>query len=113
MEERDAMSADWSIVPLTEETSTWKLFNDNFSKEKWEIQYENLAMAEVIGQGAFGVVRRAKISRKKLQPSTLRYLDKTIHRNDRYSDSENDDVETVAVKMLKGIKLASLAKYNL
>jgi len=105
MEERDVMMAgDWSIVPLTEETSTWKLFNDNFSKERWEIQYEHLIMAEVIGQGAFGVVRRAKIPRKKLQPSTLKFLDKSgqrnyIHRSD--ADKEGE-METVAVKMLKG-----------
>lgn len=100
MEERDALSADWSIVPLTEETSTWKLFDDNFPKDKWEIVSENLIMGEVIGQGAFGVVRRAKIPRRKLQVSTLKYLDKASPRMD--ADRADADMETVAVKMLKG-----------
>ncbi|OXA50319.1 Proto-oncogene tyrosine-protein kinase receptor Ret [Folsomia candida] len=99
MEERDALSADWSIVPLTEETSTWKLFDDNFPKDKWEIVSENLIMGEVIGQGAFGVVRRAKIPRRKLQVSTLKYLDKASPRMD--ADRADADMETVAVKMLK------------
>lgn len=109
MEEHDALSADWSIVPLTEEASTWKLFDDNFPKEKWEVVSENLIMGEVIGQGAFGVVRRAKIPRKKLQPSTLKYLDK----NSLYFDGEKNeaDFETVAVKMLKGNNLCELQRH--
>jgi hypothetical protein len=99
MEERDALSGgDWSIVPLNEATSTWKLFDDSFPKDKWEILSENLIMGDVIGQGAFGVVRRAKIHRNKLQASTLKYLNKN---DDERGDLDN--IETVAVKMLKGI----------
>jgi hypothetical protein len=55
-------------------------------------------MGDVIGQGAFGVVRRAKIHRNKLKASTLKYLNKN---DDERGDMDN--IETVAVKMLKGI----------
>lgn len=103
MEDRDA-SGDWSIVPLNDETYTWKLFDDNFPKEKWQIVSENLIMGEVIGQGAFGVVRRAKISRKKLQSTTLKYLDKASASSPYLERCSDSDMETVAVKMLKGKK---------
>jgi hypothetical protein len=97
MDERDAMSADWSIVPLNEDSPSTKLYND-FPKEKWEISYDNLQMGEVIGQGAFGVVRRAKMARNKLQQVAQKY---SIKFGESNVDSEG--METVAVKMLKGI----------
>ena len=98
MDERDAMSADWSIVPLTEDSPSVKLFHD-FPKEKWEISYENLIMGEVIGQGAFGVVRRAKMARNKLQAVAQKY---SVHFGE--SNVDADGMQTVAVKMLKGKK---------
>jgi len=103
MEERDEMGPDWSIVPLTEDPSNWKLFDENFPKEKWEIAWDQMTMGEVIGQGAFGVVRRAKIQRKKLEAKLkFRGEDETWFNSADRNVDEDPDMETVAVKMVKG-----------
>jgi len=96
MDERDH-SADWSIVPLNEDSPSIKLFND-VPKEKWEISYDNLIMGEVIGQGAFGVVRRAKLARSKILIAAGKYASQFGETN-----VDEDGMETVAVKMLKGM----------
>lgn len=104
MEERDETGADWSIVPLTDDSSNWKLFDENFPKEKWEISWDELTMAEVIGQGAFGVVRRAKLHKKRLEAKLkFRGEDETwFNSADRNVDEADPEMETVAVKMVKG-----------
>lgn len=104
MEERDEMGADWSIVPLTDDSSKWKLFDENFPKEKWEISWDDLTMGEVIGQGAFGVVRRAKIQTHKLETKLkFRGEDEIWFKSaDRSVDKNEPGMETVAVKMVKG-----------
>ncbi|CAL8089018.1 unnamed protein product [Orchesella dallaii] len=102
MEERDEMGPDWSIVPLTEDPSNWKLFDENFPKEKWEIAWDQMTMGEVIGQGAFGVVRRAKIQKKKLEAKLkFRGEDETWFNSADRNVDEDPEMDTVAVKMVK------------
>jgi len=104
MEERDPIDPDWSIVPMTEEPYSLKLFDENFPKEKWEIAYDTLQMAEVVGQGAFGVVRRARICKRHLKSRNPTGPMDSKDPNECITKlhSGDSDMETVAVKMLKG-----------
>ncbi|CAG7832198.1 unnamed protein product [Allacma fusca] len=102
MEERDAMTNEWSIVPLNEEYCPFKLLDENFPKEKWDIGFQNLQIGDIIGQGAFGVVRKAKMPRKKYVELQHKHKKLGAH---LITTNVDDDIsfETVAVKMLKAV----------
>lgn len=110
IDQRDAFSDQWSIVSLTEEyNSTWKVLEENFPREKWDIGLEDLAIGDVIGQGAFGIVKKAKLGRRKYTELLNRHKKSEAAVGNMSTLVEttgleiNDkEIETVAVKMLKG-----------
>ena len=110
IDQRDAFSDQWSIVSLTEEyNSTWKVLEENFPRDKWDIGLEDLAIGDVIGQGAFGIVKKAKLGRRKYTELLNRHKKSEAAVENRSTVVEttefeiNDkEIENVAVKMLKG-----------
>ena len=43
----------------------WKVLEEDFPREKWIIGLEDLTIGDVIGQGAFGLVKKAKLVGRK------------------------------------------------
>ena len=43
MEERDGVDHEWSIVPLNDDYSPWKVLDENLPRESWDVGYENLS----------------------------------------------------------------------
>ena len=111
IEQRDAFADEWSIVSMTGELSnTWKALEENFPRDKWDVGLEDLTIGEILGQGAFGIVRKAEMGRRK-------YLELVNRRKNNYEKKSKckevvactnvGATETVAVKMLKGKHVAS------
>ena len=113
MDQQDAFSDQWSIVSLTEEyNSTWKVLEEHFPREKWIIGLEDLTIGDVIGQGAFGLVKKAKLGRRKYFELLNRHekLETAVNPATVVTTSFLTDgqTETVAVNTLKGIALSPL-----
>ena len=107
MDQRDA-AVDSSVVTLAADPSSmWTVLEENsFPKDKWHIDFQDLMIGDIIGQGAFGIVRKAKIRSDKYLELLKRHNKKTLDTHYQICSTElrNDEteLETVALKMLRG-----------
>ena len=92
-------------------SNTWKVLEEHFPRDKWDVGFEDLTIGDILGQGAFGIVRKAEMGRRKYLELVNRHktnYGKKSRSRGPESVALTDDgaTETVAVKMLKGKHVA-------